>query len=152
MKSTFILILLIAVGLLVSQSSGRDAIEIQTFSSAARLALKNNTDVANGSLDIAEKQARFSEVLSDGLPQIKASGKVNDYLVIPTTVYPASALSGLFGGVSSGTTGRNIAFQIGTTYNVDGALLGRQTLFDASFFAGLKVAKSSTQMSRQMLR
>lgn len=152
MSKRILLMLALASGIFVAKSNGREAVEIQAFSAAARLALKSNADVANGSLDIAESQERFREVLSDGLPQIKASGKANDYVVIPTTVYPASALSGLLGGAASGIPTKNIAIQIGTTYNVDGALIVRQTLFDASFFAGLRVAKSSTQMSKQILR
>ncbi|HEY4786191.1 MAG TPA: TolC family protein [Bacteroidales bacterium] len=123
----------------LSQALAQDSLVIKNLREAITLAFKENTDVVNSQLEIESKRQRNLEVLSDGLPQIKATGKVTDNLVLPKTIVPAER----FGG----TPGSLIAIEFGVPYNVEGGILARQTLFDKSFLIGLKAARSSVQLS-----
>jgi len=87
--------------IIVAGLNAQQIIEISSFQAAAKLALKDNTDITNGTLDIAGKKQQFREALSEGLPQISASGKINDNTVIPTSVYPDEFFGGPAGELTA---------------------------------------------------
>lgn len=129
--------------LVVFQAAAQDNLEIRSLSQAVKLGLKSNANVLNAQLDVDGERQRSKEILSAGLPQINASGRINDNLIVPTTVIPAEALGG--------TPGTLTAMVEGVTYNATGYIQAHQLLFDQSFFVGLKAAKVSEQFSRQTL-
>jgi len=92
--------------------------------------LKNSAQVKNALLDIKIQQQVNKEVTSAAYPQLSATGTVNDYLDIPTTLVPAE----FFGG----TPGTYAPVKFGTKYTAAGQVDLQQILFDGQVFVGLQ--------------
>jgi outer membrane protein len=96
-------------------------------------ALQHNTSMQNVLLDQVTASNKVKEVVGIGLPQINASGQVQDYLEIPTSLIPGE----FFGG----PPGTYIPVQFGTKYNASVSFSATQLLFNGSYFVGVKAAK-----------
>ena len=142
MKRMFIVAAFVFTGIVRAETP--DTVKIDNLAAAIKLAIQGNTDILNGTLDIESKRQRIMEAASEGLPQLKVSGKVLDNVEIPTSVFPAEALGGQPGSL--------YARQMGVNYNVDGGLNVRQLLFDPAYLIGLKAARSSAKLSELSLR
>lgn len=92
--------------------------------------LKNSAQVKNALLDIKIQQQVNKEVTSAAYPQLNATGTVNDYIDIPTTLVPAE----FFGG----TPGTYAPVKFGTKYTAGGEVDLQQILFDGQVFVGLQ--------------
>lgn len=125
MKRTIYLLVctLLSVQLFAQEKS------VQSFSlqQAVEYAKKNNYALKNNQLDITNAQKKVKEVLSNGLPQINATGNFINNTTIATNVIN-------FGGV-------NTPLQFGLAYTATGSITASQLLFDGGFLMGVKAAK-----------
>lgn len=101
---------------------------------AADYAQKNAVAVKNALIDIKIQQQTNREVTSAALPQVKASGNLQDYLTIPTQLLPAE--------ITGGPAGTFIPVQFGTKYSATGGIDIEQLLFDGQVFVGLQARKT----------
>ena len=110
-----------------------------TVKQAVDYAVKNSIQVRNALLDIKIQEQTNREIAAAAYPQINSNISLNDYLVIPTTLVPAS-----FGG---GAPGDYIPFKFGTKYSSSAGVDLSQLVFDGQLFVGLKARKSALQFS-----
>jgi len=128
--------------------TAQDTLVLNNLSGAVSLAFNNNTDILNGQLDIESKHQHSKEVMSAGLPQVKADGKLIDNTELPVNIFPVTgAMSKLF-AVPAGSV---LALRLGMQNNINGGVQAHQLLYDQSFFINLKTARSTGQLSEMSL-
>ncbi|MCB9168808.1 MAG: TolC family protein [Flavobacteriales bacterium] len=98
---------------------------------AMDLAAQQSYQVQYGSLEAQKAAARTKEFLAIGLPQINASGSLNNYLDVPTTVVP-----NFFGDDPP-----ELEVQFGVPWNASGGVQLDQLIFDGSYLVGLKASR-----------
>lgn len=118
----------------LSLQSRAQAVNAFSAKQAVEYAKKNAVAVKNALIDIKIQQQTNREVTAAALPQINASGTLQDYLTIPTQLVPAE-----FGG---GPPGTFIPIQFGTKYNATGGIDIQQLLFDGQVFVGLQARRT----------
>jgi outer membrane protein len=100
---------------------------------ALELGNKYNTALKNSAIDVKLAEQKVREILSSGLPQVNASGSVNDYIKSPISLVPAQ----FFGGAPG--TYAEVSFV--PKYNMGASLTASQLLFNGSYFTGVKASK-----------
>jgi hypothetical protein len=83
-----------------------------TLEAALAYAARNNRDLRASGFDEQLAREQVKEVRSQGLPQVNATGQLQDNLIIPTNLLPAE----VFGG----EPGTFIPVRFGTRYNAYG--------------------------------
>ncbi|HRO40181.1 MAG TPA: TolC family protein [Flavobacteriales bacterium] len=83
-------------------------------------------------LEAAKAEARIKEILGVGLPQVAASGGLNNYLKVPTQVIP-----NFFGNEPP-----TIEIQLGIPWMMNGGVQLQQLLFDGSYLVGLQATRA----------
>ena len=110
---------------------------------AMDMAALQSYQVQAGELGAEKARARIKEVLAIGLPQIEATGGLNNYIDVPTSVIP-----NFFGGPGAPET---LEVQFGIPWTVTGAVQLNQLLFDGSYLVGLAATKELKVQSDQQL-
>ncbi|MBK7084342.1 MAG: TolC family protein [Flavobacteriales bacterium] len=110
---------------------------------AMDMAALQSYQVQAGELSAEKARARVKEVLAIGLPQIEATGGLNNYIDVPTSVIP-----NFFGGPGAPET---LEVQFGIPWTVTGAVQLNQLLFDGSYLVGLAATKELKVQSDQQL-
>jgi outer membrane protein TolC len=111
-----------------------------TLEAALAYAAKNSRDLKASGFDEQLAREQVKEVRSQGLPQVNATGRLQDNLIIPTNLLPAEA----FGG----EPGTFIPVRFGTKYNATAGVEASQLLYSQSYLVGLKAAKTSREFSQ----
>ena len=100
-----------------------------TVQQAVDYAKQNSVQVKNALLDYQVQKQTNREITSAAYPQISATGTLNDFLTIPTSLLPAE--------IAGGTPGTFVPVRFGTKYNMTGGFDVSQLLFDGQVFVGL---------------
>ncbi|HQV39755.1 MAG: TolC family protein [Flavobacteriales bacterium] len=98
---------------------------------AMDMAAQQSYTVQYSALEAEKADSRIKEILATGLPQVAASGSLNNYLKVPTQVIP-----NFFGNEPE-----TIEVQFGIPWAVTGAVQLNQLLFDGSYLIGLKATR-----------
>ena len=121
-----------------------------TVQQAVEYAKQNSVQVKNALLDYQVQKQTNREITAAAYPQISASGTLNDYLVIPTSLLPAE--------IAGGPAGTFFPVRFGTKYNVTGGFDVNQLLFDGQVFVGLiargvalKFYEKQTEITEEMI-
>ncbi|CAN5287015.1 TolC family protein [soil metagenome] len=96
-------------------------------------ALQHNTNLQNAQLDMVAANNKVKEIVGSGLPQISASGQIQDFLQIPTSFIPGE----FFGGPA----GSYIPVKFGTKYNATVGFSATQLVYSGSYIVGLQASK-----------
>ncbi len=106
-----------------------------TLEECIEYAIQNNVNVKNEALNRQIAQAQVGETLSQGLPQISASGEFTYNVAVPTSFIPAR--------FQDPTAPEDLYFPVrfGIPYQANGSVRLTQLLFDGSYFVGLQAAK-----------
>ena len=115
--------------LLFTYNAGAQQINNFTVQQAVDYAKQNSIAVKNALLDYQVQQQTNREITASAYPQINASGNLQNYLTIPTSLLP--------GVIAGGAPGTFIPVQFGTKYNATGGIDVNQLLFDGQVFVGL---------------
>ena len=117
---------------------------------AVEYAKQNSVQVKNALLDYQLQQQTNREITSAAFPQISASGTLNNFLTIPTSLLPAE--------ITRGTPGTFVPVRFGTKYNMTGGFDVSQLLFDGQVFVGLiargvalKFYAKQTEITEEMI-
>ena len=117
---------------------------------AVEYAKQNSVQVKNALLDYQVQQQTNREITSAAFPQISASGTLNNFLTIPTSLLPAE--------ITRGTPGTFVPVRFGTKYNMTGGFDVSQLLFDGQVFVGLiargvalKFYAKQTEITEEMI-
>lgn len=108
---------------------------------AMDMAATQSYTVQYSTLEAEKAEAQIKEVTAIGLPQVAATGSINNYLIVPTQVIPN------FFGEDPET----IEVQFGIPWTITGAVQLNQLLFDGSYLVGLKAARELRNKSQQDL-
>ncbi|HMT29047.1 MAG TPA: TolC family protein [Bacteroidia bacterium] len=121
-----------------SQNSESQSFTVQQ---AIDYAIKNNVNIKNADLQTEIAQARINELIGIGLPQVRATADLNDFLEIPTQFIP--------GEFFEGEPGTFIPVQFGQQYSASAGLSATQLLFDGTYIVGLQASKTYVELSRK---
>lgn len=125
MRTIHTIIILLLAGALKAQGpvslSLRQAID---------MAAKQSYAVQASELEAQKAEAKIKEITGMGLPQIAATGTMNNYLKVPKMVVP-----NFFGGEGVA------AIEFALPWSVTGAVQLQQLLFDGSYLVGLRAAR-----------
>lgn len=111
---------------------------------AMDLAAQQSYAVQGSELEAEKARARIKEVMAMGLPQIDASGSLNNFIDVPTQVFPS-----FFGGGNGGD--ELIAAQFGLPWNATYGLQLNQLLFDGGYIVGLQATRELRTQADQDL-
>lgn len=105
---------------------------------AMDMAQQQNYSVQYGQLEAEKAAARVGELLATGLPQISATGSLNNYLRIPTQVVPNFVEDFPFPIELPPT----MEIQLGIPWMLQGTVQLNQLIFDGSYLVGLQAART----------
>jgi len=117
--------------------------KVNSFSvlQAVDYAKQNSVQVKNALLDILIQEQTNRDVTSIALPQINASGSINDYIDIPTTLIP---------GVITGQPG-TVPVRFGTKWTAGAGISLSQIVFDGQVFIALKARDGTIDLQKTIL-
>jgi outer membrane protein len=113
-----------------------------TLQQAIEYAEKNSPSHLNTDLDQQSALHKKKEVTGMGLPQIKGSFDVKNYIEIPTSLIPAAAFD------PSAPADAYAAVKFGTKYNSTAGLSASQLIFSSDYIFALKASKEFMNLSR----
>jgi outer membrane protein len=113
--------------------------EQMTLTACIDYALKNNYEVQKAKLDQDESSYLTKEIKGSGLPQIKGTAGVDNYLSLPTSILPGEII---------GAPGTHIPVKFGTKYVASAGIEASQMIFNPAYFVGIKAAKSVEELYR----
>ncbi len=102
-------------------------------------ALAHQSAYLNAQIDEDISKKKVQELLGLAMPQISASGGINDYFDIPTSLLP-----GEFFGAPAGTY---IPVKFGTQYSANGGVEASQLVADGRYFVGLQASKALKELT-----
>ncbi len=108
---------------------------------AMDMAAKQSYMVQGSQLEAEKSLAKIKEITALGLPQVNATGSLNNYIQVPTQVIP-----NFFGDDP-----KTIEIQFGIPWSMTGAVQLNQLLFDGSYLIGLKAARELRTHSEKEL-
>ncbi len=98
---------------------------------AMDMAAQQSYTVQYSALEAEKAEAKIKEILATGLPQVSATGSLNNYLIVPKQVIP-----NFFSDEP-----KTIEIEFGIPWAMTGAVQLNQLLFDGSYFVGLKATR-----------
>ena len=128
--------------ILATQAQGPMSLSLQQ---AMDLAAKQSYAVQTSTLEAEKARHKINEVMAIGLPQINADAGIQNYLDVPTSVFP-----NFFGGAAGGP--EYIEAQFGVPWTTNARVVLDQLIFDGSYLIGLKATKELRQQSEQELQ
>ena len=108
-----------------------------------QFARTENSNVKIARIESAISGKKVTEQIGKGLPQVSATGQLENNLDLATSLMP---------GELFGAPGTYIPIKTGTKYDANATVSLSQKLLDASFWVGLKAAKLSDTQSNLSLR
>jgi outer membrane protein TolC len=120
-----------------------------TSQEAVRYALDNNPTVKNAKIETQVADAKVSETIGLGLPQISGSTtllhypQVQPFIIENTGVPPFGSPTGL---------GDPIAFALQLQNSFTGSIEAKQMIFNGSYLVGLKASRTYKELSTKQLK
>ncbi|MDR2680109.1 MAG: TolC family protein [Tannerella sp.] len=119
--------------------SNRGEAQKYTLQQCLDFALNNSYALRRASLEIKEAEYQKQETQSGVLPQINASGGLDDNVVLAKMMLPGEII---------GMPGENVAVAMGTKYVLDVSASLEQTIFSPTLFTGIQIAKTNVELQR----
>ncbi len=126
---------LIAVTQIVT---GQTNDSVLTLNACIKLSFTNNFKLRQLKLETEKSRYQYSEILSEGMPRINGFASMDDYFDIPVS---------MVSGDIFGQPGTILPIRLGTKYNATGGIQAGQMIYNASYFATLKLFRKSCQIS-----
>ncbi|MGD0753471.1 MAG: TolC family protein [Bacteroidales bacterium] len=133
------LLFLLIGGILHAQNSSGDL--KLTLKEAQEYAIQHNKMVITSKMDVQASKIALWETISNGLPQISATGSFTDNLKLMTTLMP-----GEFFGQPAGT---KVPITFGSQYNSGATVQASLLLFNAPYYIGIETTKLAQKLSEQ---
>ncbi|MGC1390396.1 MAG: TolC family protein [Bacteroidales bacterium] len=138
---TVLLLFLLTGGLVKAQDSNGNL--NLSLKEAQDYAIQHNKMVITSKMDVQASKIALWETISNGLPQINATGSFTDNLKLMTTLLP-----GEFFGQPAGT---KVPITFGSQYNSGATLQASLLLFNATYYIGIETTKLAQKLSEQNL-
>lgn len=136
MRHSITTVFILLAGILTAQ--GPVSLSLQQ---AMDMAAKQSYAVQASQLEAEKAVAKIKEVTAIGLPQVAATGSLNNYIKVPTMVIP-----NFFGDDP-----RFIEMQFGLPWSITGGVQLNQLLFDGSYLVGLQATRELRNQSEKQL-
>lgn len=102
------------------------------------MSFENNLRLKQAVMETVKNDFMLKESISAGLPQINSFASFDDYLNVPTT---------MVSGEIVGQPGIMVPIQLGTKYNAVAGIQAGQMIYDASYFASVRLFRKMLQIS-----
>lgn len=126
---------------LLSQSSSTMELSL-TLKDAQDYAIKSNKMVAAARMDVLASKDALWETISNGLPQINATGSFTDNLKLVTTLLP---------GEFFGQPGIKIPVRFGSQFTSGATFQATTLIFNAPYLVGVETSKLAQKLSEHNL-
>ena len=110
-----------------------------TLKECIKYSLTNNSNIKIANYDVDISQKKITEQLGSYLPQINASGELDDNLKLTTQLMPAEMMGG--------TPGTYFPVKFGNKYSMSGGVQLTQKLYDPTSLLMIKTAKINKNIS-----
>lgn len=138
-KITLVLFLALTMYQTKAQEANKTSFSLQE---AIDYSLKHSPNYLNAELDLKSADYKRKEIAGLGLPQVSGSIDLKDYLSIPVSLLPLSALNPAL-PPNTYTT-----IQFGTKYNATAGFSANQLIFSSDYIFGLKAQKEFMNLSK----
>jgi len=135
------MLLLFATGGSLLAQTGSSELKL-SLKDAQDYALQHNKMVVTSRMDVEASKIALWETISNGLPQISASGSFTDNLKLMTTLLP---------GDFFGQPGTKVPVTFGSQFNSGASVQASLLLFNAPFYIGIESTKLAQKLSEQSL-
>ena len=115
-----------------------------TLKECIKYSLTNNSNIKIANYDVDISQKKIAEQVGNYLPQINASGSLDNNLKLSTQLMPAEMMGG--------TPSTYVPVTFGNKYNLSGGIQLTQKLYDPTYIYGIKSAKINKEISVQTLQ
>ncbi|MCL6524499.1 MAG: TolC family protein [Thermoflavifilum sp.] len=132
-----------------------------SLDSCIAYALAHELNTQSTRIDAQITAAKEREVTGLALPRITASGQFQDYLKLPTTLFPDVFSPAIYGILKKENLipqntpipqGGLTPVQFGTQYNVNAGVNVSQTLFDPSVFVALQAKQTILELAQKNVK
>lgn len=144
-----------------TKAQQKDTVATFTLNQAISYAQQHQLSIANAKIDEQIAKNTVRQTIGIGLPQISASADFNDFLKMPTSIFPdfisplvykAFTDNNVKDGNGNPITmpaglGGSTPVQFGTKFTSSGSLQLTQLLFDGSYLVGLQASKTYKELS-----
>ncbi len=137
---TVILLFLISGGLLNAQETS-PGLKL-SLKEAQDHAIQNNKLMISSRMEVEASKIAVWETISNGLPQVTASGSFTDNLKLMTTLLP---------GEFFGQPGIKIPVTFGSQFNTGASVQATMLIFNAPFYVGIETTKLANKLSEKNL-
>lgn len=134
------LLFIITGGLLNAQETSPEL--KLSLKEAQEHAIQNNKMMISSRMDVEASKAAVWETISNGLPQVSASGSFTDNLKLMTTLLPGEFFN---------QPGVKIPVTFGSQFNTGASLQATMLLFNAPFYVGIETTKLANKLSEKNL-
>lgn len=107
-----------------------------------QLSFANNLKLRQAQLETDKSNYQLKEAIGAGLPQISGFASFDDYFNIPVNMVSGDIL---------GQPGTMVPIQLGTKYNANAGIQAGQMIYDASYFASVRLFKKVCEISKLSL-
>lgn len=154
-------LILMGAGLLLILRNGTgQQIHRLSLQQSLDYAQKHQTSIQSARIDELSTLAEENQVAGLAWPQINATGEFQDYLKLPTTLFPDFLSPAVYGILKKENLipqnqviqgGGQTPVQFGTQYNVNAGITLDQTLFDPSVMVALQARRSVADLAHKSL-
>ncbi len=118
-------------------AAGQANDSVLTLDSCIKLSFTNNLKLKQAQLETEKSLYQYRQAVGNGLPQISGFAAVEDYFDVPVS---------MVSGDIFGQPGTMLPIQLGTNYNSNAGVQAGQMIYNASYFASLKLFKKSCEI------
>lgn len=118
--------------------TGQTRDSVLTLNDCINLCFANSFKLKQAQLETEKSRYQYREAVSAGMPQINGFASIDNYFSIPVTKVSGDIF---------GQPGAILPVRLGTKYNANGGIQAGQMIYNASYFATLKLFKKSCQIS-----
>lgn len=127
------------VSLIPLAASGQQpADSVLSLKTCIQLGFANNLKLRQAQLQIDKSHYQLTEAISGALPQISGFASFEDYFNIPVNMVSGDIL---------GQPGTMVPIQLGTKYIATAGIQAGQMIYDASYFASVRLFKKACEIS-----
>ncbi len=144
-----------------SKAQQKDTVATFTLNQAISYAQKHQVSILNAQIDEQIAKNTVRQTIGIGLPQLSANADFNDFLKMPTSIFPDFISPLVYGVLKDNNVkdgngnvitmpsglGGSTPVQFGTKFTSSGSLQLTQLLFDGSYLVGLQASKTYKELS-----
>lgn len=125
------LLIIMMINMINLKVNGQQKVEL-SLKKCLQMAVDYDQRVKIANMEQNKLKSKKIETIGNGLPQISASGQLQDFIKLPTQLIP---------GEFFGRPGELIPVQFGTNYNMSGGLNVSQLIYSQSYITAIQISK-----------